>query len=498
MLNPSAKEFVPVSCLSTDATVVLQGPASTPISIGKPKTRASSSFRNEQFLAQTLANDCAAVVSEALSGLNCKCSELQFDEVFGASGVSRESSVASELDRTPSTEPVSSPFAAAAGNKADVTAVRDDPVEEAQSKLDQDGPVLASSCTENATTKVGPHDFEILRVVGQGAFGKVFQVRYKRTGEIYAMKVMRKEKILQRDHSEYVKSEKEVLTAVLHPYIVTLRFSFQTPSKLYLVLDFINGGHLFFNLYRQGVFSEDVARLYTAEIVLAIAYLHSSGIVHRDLKPENVLLDSDGHLKLTDFGLAKKHMDDNGRSNSFIGTMEYMAPEIVEGKGHDKAVDWWSTGILLYEMLCGVPPFRAKSRNALQNQILSAKVKFPKFLSSESQSLLKSLLTRDPNKRLGCGPAGSDNIKKHAFFRTINWAKLEKREVESKFKPMVKSVLSVENFDKIWTDQPPEDSPCGTPTADEVFHGFSYVAPSFLAERMETKAIPTLTQQTAA
>lgn len=154
----------------------------------------------------------------------------------------------------------------------------------------------------------------------------------------------------------------------------------QTPNKLYLVLDFINGGHLFFQLYRAGTFDENLAKLYTAELVSAVSYLHSLGFVHRDLKPENVLLDADGHVKVTDFGLAKGNMSDaeQHRTNSFIGTMEYMAPEVIQGKGHGKAVDWWSTGILLYEMLCGVPPFRAKSRAALQKLITSGKFKLPR------------------------------------------------------------------------------------------------------------------------
>jgi tRNA A-37 threonylcarbamoyl transferase component Bud32 len=252
------------------------------------------------------------------------------------------------------------------------------------SKFDDHTPTVVTHIeteTSAAATKrrLGPHDFELMRVVGQGAFGKVFQVRKRDTQEIFAMKVMRKDRILERSHGEYVRAERDALTAVVHPYIVTLRYSFQTSQKLYLVLDFINGGHLFFQLYRAGTFSEQLAKLYTAELVLAVAYLHSQGFVHRDLKPENVLLDSEGHVKITDFGLAKGNLSDaeGQRTNSFIGTMEYMAPEIIAGKGHGKAVDWWSVGILLYEMLCGMPPFRSKSRPSLQKLILSAKVKFP-------------------------------------------------------------------------------------------------------------------------
>jgi p70 ribosomal S6 kinase len=167
--------------------------------------------------------------------------------------------------------------------------------------------------------------------------------------------------------------------------------------------------------------------------------------------------------------------------------MEYMAPEIIDSKGHGKEVDWWSTGILLFEMLAGVPPFRAKSRQQLQQQILTAKPKYPKFLSSDALSLLKGLLTRDPAKRLGSGPNGSSAVKAHPFFKGINWTKLEARELESKFKPSVRSVCSVENFDKIWTDQKPVDSPCGTPTDPELlkaFEGFTYIAPSFLTSAL--------------
>ncbi|CAL5223372.1 g5877 [Coccomyxa viridis] len=331
-------------------------------------------------------------------------------------------------------------------------------------------------------TKLGPTDFELLRVVGQGAFGKVFQVRRKGTGQVYAMKVMRKERILARDHMDYVRAEREVLTAVFHPYIVTLRCSFQATSKLYLVLDFINGGHLFFQLYRHGIFDEDLARLYTAEMVLAIAHLHSLGIAHRDLKPENVLLDSEGHIKVTDFGLAKHGMNDEARTNSFIGTMEYMAPEIVAGKGHGKAVDWWSIGILLYEMLCGTPPFRAQGRQKLQKQILTSKLKLPPYLSNEAQSLLRGLLQKEAPKRLGYGTTGSEDVMHHPFFRSLSWAKLLDRDVSSPFRPKVGHVDSVENFDKLWTDMAPEDSPCNTPPATDLdtFQGFTYCAPSYM------------------
>ncbi|KAG1664163.1 hypothetical protein FOA52_012244 [Chlamydomonas sp. UWO 241] len=363
-----------------------------------------------------------------------------------------------------------------------------DMLAEAKAEIEAEAP-MSVPCTPRgvvelsgplaATAKAGAvslKDFELMRLVGQGAFGKVFQVRHKKSKDVFAMKVMRKDTIHKQEHAGYIKSERDVLTAVTHPYIVALRFSFQTPSKLYLVLDFCNGGHLFYNLYCEGLFSEAVSRLYTAEIVSAISYLHSKNIMHRDLKPENVLLDAEGHIRLTDFGLAKEYSNEEGgavdRTNSFIGTMEYMAPEIIEGNGHDMRVDWWSTGVLLYEMLTGMPPFRNISRSALQREITTGKIKYPKFLSSPALSLLKGLFTRDPAKRLGCGPNGPDEIKRHPFFKAVNWAKLERREIPSSFKPKVDS----------WTDAPVEDSPCCTPASHvtRMFVGFTYEHPSLM------------------
>ena len=345
----------------------------------------------------------------------------------------------------------------------------------------------------SSPTRLGPSDFELLNVVGQGAFGKVFQVRLEHTEEIYAMKVLKKSRILEKDHIDYMRVEREILTSVKHPFIVTLYNTFQTSSKLYMVMEFINGGHLFFQLYDQGLFSEDIARFFAAEMVLALGHLHSLGFVHRDMKPENVLLGADGHLKVTDFGLAKCNMTDEPRTNSMCGTIEYMAPEVILGKGHGKTVDWWSIGILLYEMLVGLPPFRSKNKNTLKKRITHDKVKLPAYLTSEAHSLIKALLQRDPAKRLGYGPNGLDQVKKHPFFKTINWKKLENLEIPSPFKPVVNGMDCVSNFDKEYTDQPALDTPCGTPDMQspvaikvrnaeggDPFKDFTYCEPSLL------------------
>ncbi|KAG8650052.1 serine/threonine-protein kinase AtPK2/AtPK19 [Manihot esculenta] len=324
---------------------------------------------------------------------------------------------------------------------------------------------------------VGIEDFEVLKVVGQGAFGRVYQVKKKGTSEIYAMKVMRKDRIVEKNHVEYMKAERDILTKMDHPFIVQLKYSFQTKYRLYLVLDFINGGHLFFQLYHHGLFREDLARVYAAEIVSAVSHLHANGIMHRDLKPENILLDADGHVMLTDFGLAKQ-FDENTRSNSMCGTVEYMAPEIILGRGHDKAADWWSVGVLLYEMLTGKPPFIGGNREKIQQKVVKDKMKLPAYLSSEAHSLLKGLLQKDASKRLGSGPTGSEEIKRHKWLKPINWKKLESREIQPSFRPEVAGKHCIANFEKRWTDMPLSDSPAASPKSNvNPFINFTYVRP---------------------
>ncbi|TYG66035.1 hypothetical protein ES288_D06G235400v1 [Gossypium darwinii] len=360
-----------------------------------------------------------------------------------------------------------------------VEGARDETQEELRKlSIDDVIPENPQGLVESQNQSVGLKDFEVLKVVGQGAFGRVYQVRRNDTSDIYAMKVMRKDKIMEKNHAEYMKSERDILTKVDHPFIVQLRCSFQTKYRLYLVLDFVNGGHLFFQLYRQGLFREDLARIYTAEIVSAVSHLHSNGIMHRDLKPENILLDAEGHVMLTDFGLAKE-FNENTRSNSMCGTLEYMSPEIVLGKGHDKAADWWSVGILLYEMLTGKPPFSGGNRQKIQDKIIKEKIKLPAFLSSEAHSILKGLLQKDASKRLGSGQGGSEEIKQHKWFKSINWKKLEARQIRPSFLPEVAGNQCIANFEECWTNMPVHDSPVASPTFREnPFKGFTYVRPA--------------------
>lgn len=262
--------------------------------------------------------------------------------------------------------------------------------------------------------KVTKDDFELLTVIGKGSFGKVMQVKKKDTGEIFAMKVLRKEAIRARKQVAHTKAEKSILQKIQHPFIVTLHYAFQTDDKLYMILDYINGGELFFHLKKEGRFPEHRVVLYAAEIVLALSHLHSLDIVYRDLKPENILIDSEGHIVITDFGLSKEINPTEG-TQTFCGTPEYLAPEVLKGQGHGCAVDWWSLGTLMYEMLTGLPPFYSQNINIMYQKILNSELRFPSYVSSEAQSLLDGLLTRDPTKRLGTSDAAE--IKKHPHLR---------------------------------------------------------------------------------
>eukprot|EP00339_Tiarina_fusa_P014516 CAMPEP_0117022890 /NCGR_PEP_ID=MMETSP0472-20121206/17140_1 /TAXON_ID=693140 ORGANISM="Tiarina fusus, Strain LIS" /NCGR_SAMPLE_ID=MMETSP0472 /ASSEMBLY_ACC=CAM_ASM_000603 /LENGTH=424 /DNA_ID=CAMNT_0004728851 /DNA_START=124 /DNA_END=1398 /DNA_ORIENTATION=+ len=326
--------------------------------------------------------------------------------------------------------------------------------------------------------RVSLEDFDILRLVGKGAYGKVHQVRKKDTGQIFAMKVMRKEMLIQTNNVSYTMTERNILRNIRHPFIASLHYAFQTKGKVYLVMEFCNGGQMLFHMRQQAMFSEECVRIYAAEIVLAIEYLHSLDIVHRDIKPENVLLSGDGHLRIADFGLAKVNVTDDHSAKTFCGTIEYMAPEIITGSGHGKAVDWWSLGILICDTLTGNPPFRSKNRNALQKLILKGKFKLPNYLSNQARSLIRSLLKQDPEKRLG-GVRGASEVKKHCFFKGIMWEKLYDKLIPPPFVPAIENGLEDTCcFEKKYLKINPGDSSEeeGIPeTHVDQFLGFSYV-----------------------
>ncbi|XP_041351398.1 ribosomal protein S6 kinase 2 alpha-like [Gigantopelta aegis] len=336
-----------------------------------------------------------------------------------------------------------------------------------------------------------PSNFELLKVLGQGSFGKVFLVRKingKDKGTLYAMKVLKKATLKVRDRQR-TKMERDILADVNHPFIVKLHYAFQTEGKLYLILEFLRGGDLFTRLSKEVMFTEEDVKFYLAELALALDHLHSLGIIYRDLKPENILLDTEGHIKLTDFGLSKESIFEEKKTYSFCGTVEYMAPEVVNRKGHGTAADWWSYGVLMFEMLTGALPFQGSNRKETMTQILKAKLGMPQFLSPEAQSLLRALFKRNPVNRFGSLPDGVEDMKKHPFFSTIDWETLYKRQITPPFKPAVVQTDEVFYFDQEFTNRTPKDSPGVPPsaTAHELFRGFSFVAPALLGADQRAK-----------
>ena len=320
-------------------------------------------------------------------------------------------------------------------------------------------------------------EFELITVIGKGSFGKVMQVRKRDTGRIYALKTIRKAHIVDRKEITHTLAERLVLARVHNPFIVPLKFSFQSEQKLYLVLAFVNGGELFHHLQREQRFSEERSRFYSAELLLALEHLHDLDVVYRDLKPENILLDYTGHIALCDFGLCKLNMKDSDTTNTFCGTPEYLAPEILNGHGYTKAIDWWTLGVLLYEMLAGLPPFYDEVTDKMYQKILQDPLVFGPEIGEQARSILTGLLNRDPSKRLGTN--GAEEIRKHPFFADhIDFDKLLRKKIQPPFKPSVSSPVDVSNFDTVFTAEEAVDSFVdGTQlsqTVQDQFAGFSY------------------------
>lgn len=306
---------------------------------------------------------------------------------------------------------------------------------------------------------INPHlsitDFDLLKVIGKGSFGKVMQVVKKDTKQIYALKTLRKRHIISRMEVTHTLAERTVLARILNPFIVPLKFSFQSPEKLYLVLSFINGGELFWHLQREGRFSMNRLRFYVAELLTALESLHEMNVIYRDLKPENILLDYQGHIALCDFGLCKLNMANDDKTNTFCGTPEYLAPELLLNQGYTRSVDWWTLGTLLYEMLTGLPPFYDEDIPTMYQNILKNPLKFPSFLDkTDAQDLLVKLLQKDSAQRLN----DASQIRGHRFFKDIEWEKLLTKSYLPPFKPNVDNLLDTSNFDQDFTNEKPQDS----------------------------------------
>ena len=278
----------------------------------------------------------------------------------------------------------------------------------------------ANSEEFDTSIKLTPYHFKPVQMLGKGSFGEVYLVEKKDTKKLYAMKILLKTKIMGQNLIRYAVTERNVMSCVRHPFIVALRYSFQTANKLYLILDYCPGGSLSLHLKREKRFSEERARVYLCEVLLAIEELHKRDIIYRDLKPDNVVLDVEGHALLTDFGLSKEGVQEKDSARSFCGSVAYLAPEMLQRTGHGKAVDWYLLGTLLYEMIIGIPPFYSQDRNELFYNIKKGKLRVPAGLSQECKNLLRDLLQKDPSKRLG-SVNDSEDIKSHEFFKGVDW-----------------------------------------------------------------------------
>jgi len=305
------------------------------------------------------------------------------------------------------------------------------------------------------TTKASTKDFTFLKVIGKGSFGKVLLAQHKMDRKYYAVKVLHKQTILRKNEQMHIMAERNVLTKNLtHPFLVGLHYSFQTADKLYFILDYANGGELFFHLQKERSFSEDRSRFYAAEIGSALGYMHSQDILYRDLKPENLLLDREGHIVLTDFGLCKEQLTTKDTTGTFCGTPEYLAPEVITRQPYGMPIDWWCFGCVLYEMMYGLPPFYSRDVKQMYQKIVNDTLTFKPRATTHAKSLLRALLQKKPDRRMGSSARDFEEIKEHEFFRPINWQRLYARDIKPPFNPKVADEQDLKNIDPSFKSEP--------------------------------------------
>jgi serine/threonine protein kinase len=293
--------------------------------------------------------------------------------------------------------------------------------------------------------KVNLNDFELLQTVGIGSFGRVRLCRHKKNSRVYVMKILKKAEIIKQKQVDHVYSEYNILSILNHPFIVELKgVNVQHPQYLYLILEYVPGGELFTLLRNNTNFPVEQAKFYTAHIITIFEYLHSKNIIYRDLKPENILINKNGYLKLTDFGFAK--VINNNKTYTLCGTPEYLAPEIILNKGHGKPVDWWTMGILLYEMLVGIDPFSDDDPMMIYQKIIKGKIRFPNTIDKNAKSLIKHLLIADTTKRFGCLKNGVKDIVNHRFFNGFDWRSFVFIKMEAPYIPPIKKNDDTSNF----------------------------------------------------
>ena len=345
--------------------------------------------------------------------------------------------------------------------------------------------VLGSLCSHSLEDKdmFREKDFNYLRVLGRGSFGKVLLAEKKETNNLYAIKILKKDVVLQNDDRDTVTYEKKALSLAQHsPFLVQLHSCFQSKDRLFFVMEYVTGGDLLHQILKFGKFEEPVATFYAAEIALGLIFLHRHGIIYRDLKLDNIMLDHEGHIKIGDFGMCKEGFHGTVTTKTFCGTPEYIAPEIIRSHPYGKSVDWWAFGVLIYNMIVGKAPFYGEDQEDLFSAILDQTLSFPKFMSKEAKSICTLLLVKNPRERLGCMGKGYLEVKKHCFFKMINWNKVEARDVQPPFRPKISDPTKAENIDDCFKmlsiSMTPPDA-VATRILDNMdgdeFSGFSYV-----------------------
>ncbi|RCN47457.1 kinase domain protein [Ancylostoma caninum] len=393
-------------------------------------------------------------------------------------------------------------------------------------QISEEEPAVKPSKPAGTGGTVTIQDFSFIKVLGKGSFGKVMLAERKGSDEVYAIKILKKDVIVQDDDVECTMCEKRILSlAAKHPFLTALHSSFQTPDRLFFVMEYVNGGDLMFQIQRARKFDEPRARFYAAEVTCALQFLHRNEVIYRDLKLDNILLDAEGHCRLADFGMCKEGITKDNLTSTFCGksfviceilvivqkerittldranfpgiqanttdscssgTPDYIAPEILQELEYGVSVDWWALGVLMYEMMAGQPPFEADNEDDLFEAILNDDVLYPVWLSKEAVNILKAFMTKNPSKRLGCvqSQGGEDAIRAHPFFREIDWDALEARHVKPPFKPKIKSKRDANNFDADFTKEEPVLTPTDPAVVrsinQEEFRGFSFVNPHFV------------------
>ena len=349
-----------------------------------------------------------------------------------------------------------------------------------------------SSSPNKEDIKLSYNDFEPIKLLGTGSFGRVLLVRFKSKDTLYAMKILSKNQIKIKHQEEHTKTERDLMVKINNPFIVNIKFAFQDESKLYIVSDFMQGGDMFYHLHSQKKFEESRAKFYAIELILGLEYLHKNSMIYRDLKPENILMDSKGHLKISDFGLSKILDSPDDKAYTLCGTPQYLAPEILKNKGYDKTVDWWSLGCFLYEMLTGFLPFYIPKGNRINPKVFEEPLRFPPDVNPVAINLISQLITVNPKKRLGYGEEDAKKIKDHEFFKGVEWEKYLNKEIEPPFLPEFDNETDLRYFDKMFTDEPIDSNrPTvnSRPREHSVYKDFTYMTNSVSKDLIKTNTI---------